>query len=59
MNLGAGTPDAMHAVGAALAAGSVRHVDFGDRLRVRWEITDGGGGGNVSFTFAVKASLKS
>lgn len=59
VNLFGAAPDAMHAVGEALAAGSVRQVDFGDRLRVRWEITDGGGGGNVSFTFAVKASLKS
>ena len=41
---------------AALATGTVVAVPFGDVLRVKWVIVDPGGGA-VSFTFSVAATL--
>jgi hypothetical protein len=58
VNADLGTPPAMAAPkDATLAAGTANSaVDFGDRLRVKWVIVNGGG--THSFTFAVKASFK-
>jgi hypothetical protein len=52
-----GTSEAGFEVGAALAAGTVRHL-FGDAWRVRWDITESGpasgsGTGLAAFTFSV------
>lgn len=42
---------------AGLAAGSVRNLMWGNRLRVKWVIADAGTD-NASFTFAVHGSLR-
>lgn len=38
---------------ADLASAKVRGDAFGSQMRARWDITDGGGAGDPSFTFSV------
>lgn len=45
-------------VTADAAAGAVRPALFGDAVRARWEIVDGGTPGDQSHTFSVKAYVQ-